>query len=407
MSVLCELASYPGEVIPRYELIKRIWKVDYGADESLTRAISVLRKTFRKGGASEKYIETISKNGYRLIAPVMPWVDDGTRDVAQPRLQQSAPTPPTVSAEPQPTAPVAASPTPIAGVPAAALSVQQQSPRHMPSLPVSPAAAKPHMAQSSNKIVWAFGLSTLTLLFVIGAAIPFARGYFNANTDTYEQELAALGNGIADGTTNGPQEFDTVAIAQADNLGPTTANGQLVAPSSAYGRSVAVMSFADMSLASDQEYFSDGMAEELLTQLADITGLRIVGRQASFAYKDRKTDFRKIGRELRVSHIIDGSVRTHGDLVRVSVQLINTSDRSQIWSQSYDGMLTDGFALQERISRDIVAELTLVLDTELEDPILIDLGGPMDVNNTYQGENEPELITAEAEAKPETNPEAP
>jgi len=90
MDVLCELASYPGEVIARYDLIQRIWKVDYGADESLTRAISVLRKTFRSGGANEKYIETISKNGYRLIAPVGAWEDDGSRLTAQPAKIASA-----------------------------------------------------------------------------------------------------------------------------------------------------------------------------------------------------------------------------------------------------------------------------------------------------------------------------
>jgi len=84
MDVLCELASFPGEVIARYDLVQRIWKVDYGADESLTRAISVLRKTFKKGGVSAKYIETISKNGYRLIAPVSVWEDDGSREISQP-----------------------------------------------------------------------------------------------------------------------------------------------------------------------------------------------------------------------------------------------------------------------------------------------------------------------------------
>lgn len=364
MDVLCELASYPGEVISRFHLIQRIWKVDFGADESLTRAISILRKTFRKDGATEKYIETISKNGYRLIAPVSDWIEDGTRNVPQHRVNEPAPQTPTM----QPVRPTQPTSRPAV-----------QAPQIQSAPSVIPTPQVPLLAKQKTKILQAAigvvcGLAVLGFV-IFGAATPEGT---STDSDFPDSDLT--------------DTLDTIAIAEADRLGPSSETGRIVAPISAYGRSVAVLSFADMSLASDQEYFSDGMAEELLTQLSDIPGLRIVGRQASFSYKDTQQDFRTMGRDLQVSHIIDGAVRTQGELVRISAQLINTQNQEQIWSGSYDGVLSDGFALQDRISRDIVAELTLVLDTELEAPIPIDLGGILETDKTYIGEDEVSLI---------------
>jgi TolB-like protein/Tfp pilus assembly protein PilF len=126
--------------------------------------------------------------------------------------------------------------------------------------------------------------------------------------------------------------------------------------------SIAVLPFADLSPQKDQEYFSDGMAEEILNALAQVKGLKVAGRTSSFQYKGKNEDLRTIGRELGVAHILEGSVRKQGERVRITAQLIQASDGSHLWSESFDGDLKDVFGLQENIARAITAQLKLVLE---------------------------------------------
>jgi TolB-like protein len=125
--------------------------------------------------------------------------------------------------------------------------------------------------------------------------------------------------------------------------------------------SIAVMAFEDLSPAHDQAYFSDGMAEEILNALARIKDLRVLGRSSSFQYKGKGVDPRKIGVELGVAHILDGSVRRQGDLVRIAASLISTADGVAQWTKEYNGKLADLFDLQDNCARDIAAELKVVL----------------------------------------------
>jgi TolB-like protein/Tfp pilus assembly protein PilF len=126
--------------------------------------------------------------------------------------------------------------------------------------------------------------------------------------------------------------------------------------------SIAVLPFDDMSPQKDQEYFSDGMAEEILNALAQVKGLKVAGRTSSFQFKGRNEDLRAIGRELGVAHILEGSVRKQGERVRITAQLIQASDGSHLWSETFDGDLKDVFGLQETIARAITAQLKLVLE---------------------------------------------
>jgi TolB-like protein len=125
--------------------------------------------------------------------------------------------------------------------------------------------------------------------------------------------------------------------------------------------SIAVMAFDDLSPAHDQGYFSDGMAEEILNALARIKELRVLGRSSSFQYKGKDIDPRKIGVELGVAHILDGSVRRQGDLVRIAASLISTADGVAQWTKEYNGKLADLFDLQDNCARDIASELKIVL----------------------------------------------
>ena len=129
-------------------------------------------------------------------------------------------------------------------------------------------------------------------------------------------------------------------------------------------KSIAVLPFADMSQKKDQEYFGDGMAEEILDLLAKIPGLTVIGRTSSFQFKGKNEDFRKIGTELNAAYVLEGSVRNSGDQVRVTAQLINTRSGAHEWSDSYDRPIGDVLKLQDAIAAAVVRELQLTVTTE-------------------------------------------
>ena len=133
------------------------------------------------------------------------------------------------------------------------------------------------------------------------------------------------------------------------------------------GKSIAVLPFVNMSSDAEQEYFSDGITEEILNSLAAVKELKVAGRTSSFAFKGQNDDLRKIGDTLGVDHILEGSVRKAGATVRITAQLIHVEDGFHMWSETYDRELTDVFAIQEEIASEILGQLRAnLLDEELE-----------------------------------------
>ncbi len=223
MNLLYVLAESPGEVLSRDTLIDRLWKVEFGGDESLTRAISILRKTFKKAGEDDPYIETIYKRGYRLKAPVSKTTS---------RIEKKA-----------------------------------------------------------KDIIT-------------------------------EKEL-----------------------------------------------SIAVLAFEDMSRNKDQQYFSDGISEEIINTLVKLPFLRVTGRTSSFSFKGESTSIREIATTLNVTHILEGSVRKHGDQLRITVQLIDGIKDEHIWSETFDGVRDDIFDLQEKIACAVERELNFIFSvTDRDQP---------------------------------------
>jgi len=214
MDVLVCLAARAGEVVTRSELVDAVWPRAVGADESLTRCISSLRQALGDDRGNPRYLETVPKRGYRLIAPVH-------------LLNADAKT----AGEPTPTPP----------------------------------------------------------------------------------------------------------------------------------RSIAVLPFANLSDDPSNEFFGDGLAEELLTALSKVDGLRVAARTSSFAFKGRQEDARHVGERLNVAAVLEGSVRRAGERVRVTVQLVNADDGYQLWSERYDRDLSDIFAIQEEIAHNIVRALEVTL----------------------------------------------
>ncbi|MFB0565876.1 MAG: protein kinase [Candidatus Aminicenantaceae bacterium] len=126
-------------------------------------------------------------------------------------------------------------------------------------------------------------------------------------------------------------------------------------------KSIAVLPFTDLSPKKDQEYFCDGMAEELINSLSKISDLRIVARTSAFSFREKDLDVREIGRRLNVETILEGSVRKAGNRLRISTQLINVADGYHIWSEKYDRDMEDIFAIQDEISLAIVDKLKVKL----------------------------------------------
>ena len=126
-------------------------------------------------------------------------------------------------------------------------------------------------------------------------------------------------------------------------------------------KSIAVLPFLDLSPAKDQEYFCDGMSEEILHALAKVDGLRVVGRTSSFSFKGKSVNVSEVGKKLNVQNVLEGSLQREGDHVRVNAQLIDTRSGFHVWTETYDRSLADVFALQDEITRSIVDALKIKL----------------------------------------------
>jgi adenylate cyclase len=137
---------------------------------------------------------------------------------------------------------------------------------------------------------------------------------------------------------------------------------EIAEPPSATEKSIAVLPFNDLSPAKDHDYFSDGIAEELLGALAKVDGLRVAARRSSFWFKDKQAELGEIASKLNVGHVLEGSVRRDGNRVRVTAELIDASDGFTLWSETYEREMHGIFALQDEITRSIVDALKLNLD---------------------------------------------
>jgi serine/threonine protein kinase/Tfp pilus assembly protein PilF len=166
-------------------------------------------------------------------------------------------------------------------------------------------------------------------------------------------------------STETSQRFATSAMfAQA------LVSGQLTTPTNtdalpktavSQAKSVAVLPFANHSADAENEYFADGMAEEIINALSKIQGLRVASRTSSFAFKGKNEDIGEIGRKLKVSTVLEGGVRKMGNRLRITAELVNVADGYHLWSERYDREIEDVFAIQDDISQSIVKALRVIL----------------------------------------------
>jgi TolB-like protein/Flp pilus assembly protein TadD len=149
-------------------------------------------------------------------------------------------------------------------------------------------------------------------------------------------------------------------VSLVDNAAPITISGAAVAKTEALssGRpSIAVLPFANMSGDAEQEYFADGISEDIITGLSKLRWFFVIARNSSFAYRGKAVDVKRAATELRVRYVLEGSVRKGGNRVRITAQLIDAATGNHLWADRYDGDLTDVFALQDEITRKVVAAI--------------------------------------------------
>ena len=151
------------------------------------------------------------------------------------------------------------------------------------------------------------------------------------------------------------------SVTKVQALSPAGDAAEKSEADSGKARSIAVLPFVNMSNDPEQEYFSDGISEELLNSLVKIRELRVAARTSSFAFKDKNLDITDIGGQLNVETVLEGSVRKSGKRLRITAQLINVEDGYHLWSESYDRDLTDIFVIQDEISAAIVDALRVHL----------------------------------------------
>lgn len=259
MAVLKCLAERPGEVVTRDQFIERVWSGRIVSDEVLSRCISQLRIRFDDDPHQARYIQTVPKIGYRLVASV----------------------------EPCPTAPATADAP--AGVESTTAVAQQSG--------------------ATPSRWFGVGLAALALLVIL--SILYLEPSSRHASDT----------------------------ADSDSL------------------SIAVLPFVNRSDDVGNDYFSDGLTEELIDRLAHVPGLQVVASTSAFAFKNRSEDVRHIAERLGVTFVLEGHVRKDDDRIRITAQLIDAKRGFHLWSQRFDTQLRDIFVVQDEIARSIVAEL--------------------------------------------------
>ena len=200
----------------------------------------------------------------------------------------------------------------------------------------------------------AWSIKLVILLAVLGFPLACALAWAFDVTPSGVERTPPGPPPAGPGSPAGPGDLPAVQRSAAETL-------PAAAVASAPAASVAILPFVDLSPERDQEYFCDGIAEEIVNALCCIRGLRIASRTSASQYKGRSVDVRDIGRALGVGAVLEGSVRKAGDRVRITAQLVGSADGYHLWSESFDRRLEDIFAIQSEIAQKLVAALRLSL----------------------------------------------
>jgi len=332
MRLLLYLAAHTGRVVDVQELLDEVWPNVVVTQGSVYQAVAQLRRILGDESEHPRYIENLPRRGYRLIAPVAPWgVPSAAADNSSPAAQSFANG--AVGADPQ----------------SASGALQARG-----TLGVGDARAMP-IPGTSVAPPWRSKLA----FRVTGALLAGLLIYFAIDKFWISRQLQNASHGAA-------------AIEKtSSNTGVTVEAVGIAFKPSPY--SIAVLPFANLSGDKEQDYFSDGLTEELLNSLAAIDGLQVAAHTSSFYFKDEHADLTTIAHKLNVATVLEGSVRRSVHTVRVSAQLINAVTGFHLWSKTYDRDIGDVLKLQTEIATAVAEALKVTLLGDISQKI--ELGG--------------------------------
>jgi TolB-like protein/DNA-binding winged helix-turn-helix (wHTH) protein/Tfp pilus assembly protein PilF len=314
MRLLVCLAEHAGQVLSVDTLLDLVWKDVIVSPDSVYAAVAALRRTLGDDPKQPKYIANVVRRGYRLIAPVSKW--------EAPPAEPAAPSEP--AAPPGEPAAPSAKPTAPSGEPAAPLGTVAG--------PGTGSGGSAGAALQGSAVAAAFWRSRPAMLLILAVAV-IAAGFLAGRLLTSRR---------AADTAQAP--------SPVVHTGPP-------ARAAIPEKSIAVLPFLDLSEQHDQEYFSDGLAEELSDLLAQVPDLHVSARTSAFYFKGKQAPLDEIARALGVANLLEGSVRKSGNTLRVTVQLIRTDSGYHLWSKTFDREMQDIFKMQDEIAGAVVTAL--------------------------------------------------
>ena len=304
-ALLIHLIEQRERVVSKDELIEAIWEGRFVSDSVVSSRIKSARKALGDDGRTQQFIKTLHGTGFRFIASVKESLESNSTGDQQAVIEDITPIP----------------------------RNDEVSPRPLPAESLEPGLGE--NTSWTDKLINPVPLSLLAVASI--ALFALTLWMVNDSSDNAERELTA--------------DNSVSSLSRSD--------GNITQNPTATSASIAVLPFDDFSQEGDQEYFADGISEELLNVLAQIEGLRVTSRTSAFAFKGREASVGEIAEALGVSHVLEGSVRKVGTTLRITAQLIDARSDQHVWSQTYDRALTaeNLFAVQDEISQAIVAEL--------------------------------------------------
>ena len=317
MQLLLYLAAHAGRVIDVQKLLDEVWPNVVVTQGSVYQAIAQLRRILGDDSERPTYIENLPRRGYRLIAPVTAW--------DAPKVVATEPTPPVPDAPNQ--AQIDSVAAEQQGTSVSLVSGRTITPDVVPLPPPAVPTGRPRHGAALGAIAFA----VVILAGIALTAIWRARHM--------QMTGAPVGGKL--------EVLVTPALA-------TFAPPQ---------HSIAVLPFVDMSEKHDQEYFADGMSEEILNLLVKVPGVKVIGRASSFLFKDGGADIRKAGEQLGAAYLVQGSVRRSGGRIRVAAQLIDVQHGAHKWSDTFDRAVDDALKVQHDVASGIAHALQLEVDS--------------------------------------------
>jgi TolB-like protein/DNA-binding winged helix-turn-helix (wHTH) protein len=310
MDVLVLMVRHAGQVVSREEFIKSVWNGTFVTDEVLSRCVYRLRQALGDDTRKPRFIETVSKRGYRLIAPVRESTTTMVTDAPE-----------------------------SAKIPLESTSQQHLIPEPKHNHPIT-----------REYLYWILSAAAVCVSVVI---------YLLYSADGTKKQVSDRDVGV---------DSAVVAYQQAQD----TSN------------SIAILPFVNMSGSPENDYFCDGISEELIGLLAKVPSLKVVARTSSFEFKDKGTDVRRIAQQLGVNNVLEGSVRLAGNHIRVSAQLIDAGTGYHLWSDTFNSQFEDVFTVQSQIAGAIVRALKVSLEADEGGPPIIDRAAPTTNMTAYR-----------------------